>query len=127
MIHDENEYHFLRRQILSISTTSEHARANRIASQMDYNQIPSTIDPLVKAKLLHRQQKEKSIIVHYTYERRFAHYKSKIHHIWNESFHSTSVTETKLIVGTRNNPNLTKELVRRSPRPQKHETQQQLQ
>ncbi len=38
-----------------------------------------------------------------------------------------SVTETKLIVGTRNNPNITKELVRRSPRPQKHEHQQQLQ
>jgi hypothetical protein len=75
---------------------------------MDYNQIPSTIDPLVKAKLLKRQQKEKSIIVHYTYERRFAHYKSKIHQIWNQSFHSTSAMETKFIIGTRNNPNLTK-------------------
>jgi hypothetical protein len=94
---------------------------------MDYNQIPSTIDPLVKAKLLKRQEKQKSIIVHYTYERRFAHYESKIHHIWNESFHFTSAMETKVIIGTRNNPNLTKELVRRSPRPQKHEQQQQLQ
>jgi hypothetical protein len=93
---------------------------------MDHNQIPSTIDPLVKAKLLKRQQKEKSIIVHYTYERRFAHYKSKIHQIWNESFPSISVTETKLIVGTRNNRNLTKELVRRSPRVQKSEHKKQL-
>jgi hypothetical protein len=125
MIHDEKEYNFLRHQILAISTKSEHARANRIASQMDYNQIPSTIDHLVKAKLLKRQQKEKSIIVHCTYERRFAHYKSKIHQIWNTSFHSTSVTETKLIVGTRNNPNLTKELVRRSPRPPKQQEHQQ--
>jgi hypothetical protein len=108
MIHDENEYDLLRRQILAISTKSEHARANRIASQMD-------IDPLVKAKLLKRQQKEKSIIVHYTYERLFADYKLKIHQMWHESFRSTSVTETKLIVGTRNNPNLTRELVRRSP------------
>jgi hypothetical protein len=81
MIHDENEYLFLRRQILAISTTNEHARANRIASQMDYNQINSTIDPIVKVKLLNRQQKYKSIIVHYTYERRFDHYKSQIHHI----------------------------------------------
>lgn len=126
MIHDENQYNFLRRQILAISTRSEHARANRIASQMNYDQIPSTIDPLVKAKLLKRQQKEKSLIVHYTYERRFAHYKSNIHQIWNQSFHSTSAMETKLIIGTRNNPNLTKELVRRSPLPQKHETKQQL-
>jgi len=126
MIHDENDYHFLRLQILALSTKSEHARANRIASQMDYNQIPSNIDPLVKTKLLKRQQKEKSIIVHYTYERRFADYKSKIHQIWNESFPSTSVRETKLIVGTRNNRNLTKELVRRSPRVQKSQHQQQL-
>jgi hypothetical protein len=126
MIHDENEYHFLRRQILAISTKSEHARANRIASQMDYNQINSTIDPLVKAKLLKRQQKGKSIIVHYTYERRFAHYKSKIHQIWNESFPSISATETKLIVGTRNNSNVTKELVRRSPRVQKNKHPQPL-
>jgi hypothetical protein len=122
MIHDENEYHDLRRQILAISTKSEHARANRIASQMDYDQIPSTIDPLVKAKLLKRQQKEKSLIVHYTYERRFAHYKSKSHHIWNQSFHSTTAMQTKLIIGTRDNPNLTKELVRRSPRTKKHQT-----
>jgi hypothetical protein len=94
---------------------------------MDYKQIPSTIDPLVRTKLLKRKQKVKSIIVHYTYERRFAHYKSKIYQIWNESFNSKSAMETKLIVETRNNPNLTKELVRRSSRPQKHEKQQQLQ
>ncbi len=79
MIHDENEYHFLHRQIFAISTKSEHARANRIVSQMDYSQINSTTDPLAKAKLLKRQQKDNSIIVHYTYERRFAHYKTKIH------------------------------------------------
>jgi hypothetical protein len=60
------------------------------------------------------------------FELTLAHYKSKTHQIWNESFPSTSVTETKLIVGTRNNSNLTKELVRRSPRVQKREHQQQL-
>jgi hypothetical protein len=110
-------------------TKSEHARANRIASQMDYNQIPLTIDPLVKAKLLKTQQKEKSLIVHYTYERRFAHYKSKIHHIWNASFQHETVIDTKLIVGTRNNSNLTKKLVRRSPRVEEKEKEknQQLQ
>jgi hypothetical protein len=40
--------------VINISTRTEHARATRIASQMDYNQINSTIDPLVKAKLLKR-------------------------------------------------------------------------
>ncbi len=112
----------LRRHTLAISTRSEHARATRIASQMNYNQITSSVDPLVKAKLLKRQQKNKSIIIHYTYERRFAYYKSKLHHIWNESFHDTLPIEIKLIVGTRNNPNLTKELVRRSPHIEKQNT-----
>ncbi len=108
MIHDENEYHFLRRQI---------------PSKVNYNQINSTIHQLVKAKLLKRQQKKKCIIVHYTYERRFVHCKSKIHQIWNQSFRYTSAMETKVIIGTRNNPNLTKELVCRSPQQDKQKSQ----
>ena len=114
-IPDENNYYLLRRRIIALYTQSEHARANRIASQMDSSQINSTTDPLVKAKLLKRQQKKKSIIVHYTYEKRFTHYKSKIHHLWNASFTASTGINTRLIVGTRNNPNMTKELVRRSP------------
>jgi hypothetical protein len=81
--------------------------------------------PLVKAKLLKRQQKETSIIVHYTYQQRVAHYKSKIHQIWNASFQPSTGIDTKLIVGTPNNLNLTKELVRRSPFQRKHEQEQQ--
>ena len=81
---------------------------------MDYSQINSPIDPLVKAKLLKRQQKRMSIIVHYTYEQRFAYYKPKIHQIWNASFPIATGIDSKLIVGTRNNSNLTKELVRRT-------------
>ena len=82
---------------------------------MPHSQIPSTINPLVRMKLLRRQQKQHSIIIHYTYEKRFAHYKSKIHQYWNATFSTTIGIDTKLIVGTRNNPNLTQKLVRRSP------------
>jgi hypothetical protein len=115
-VRDENQYYTLRRKILAILTKSEHARAARIASQMDYNQISSTIDPLVKAKLLERTQKRNSIIIHCTYEKRYAYYKSKIHQLWNAFFNHTKGIDTKIIVGTCNNPNLTNELVRRSPR-----------
>lgn len=114
-IFDQNEYDTLRRLSLTISTASEHARANRIASQMDYDQIPSAIDPLVKVKLLRKQRKETSIIIHYSYEKRFAHYKSKIHHIWDTSFPPITGIDSKIVVVIRNNSNLTKELVRRSP------------
>ena len=111
-IHNEVEYSLLRRPILPLTTRSEHARVNRIASQLDPTQIDSTTDPLIKAKLLRRQQKHKSIIVHYNYERRFDYYKSKIHHTWNATFPITTSIDTRLIVDTRNNANLTKELVR---------------
>ena len=62
-ISDENEYRSLRRQILAITTASEHARASRIASQMDYNQTSSTIRPLVKIKLAKRQNKDNPVVV----------------------------------------------------------------
>ena len=82
---------------------------------MDYNNFPSNIDPLVKAKLLKRRERTNSIILHYTHEKRFSHYKRSIHQIWNDAFSNTQIQTTKLIVGNRNNPNLCKELVRRNP------------
>ena len=115
MIHDENEYHLLRRQLLEQPTQSEHARAERIASQLDYNNINLSTDPLVQSKLLTRQRKSNSLIIHYTYENRFAYYKSLIHKNWANFIKSISIIDNLLIIGTRNNPNLTKELVRRSP------------
>jgi hypothetical protein len=122
MIHDDNEYHHLQQQFLTNPTISEHARATRIASQIDYNTASVSSDPLVKAKLLKRKQqadKLKPLIVHYPYEERFAYYKPKLHDKWNNLFHNTSVLQTELIVGTRNQVNLTKELVRRAPYPQR--------
>ena len=115
-IEDEIQYPSLCRQILATFT----------ASEMDYNQIPSTIDPSVSVKLLNRQQ-QKSTIVHYTYEGRFAHYKSNIHKLWNASFPTGIGIESKLIVVTRNNYNSTKELVRRSPPLKYRQTKQEQQ
>ncbi|CAF4375325.1 unnamed protein product [Rotaria sordida] len=82
---------------------------------MDYNNIPSNIDPLIKAKLLKRRERGNSIIIHYTHERRFSHYKRAFHQIWNDTYHNTPVQTTKLTVGSRNNPNICKKLVRRNP------------
>ena len=62
-----------------------------------------------------RQNKQNNLITHYTYESRFAHYKSQIHQIWNDIFENTPVMETTLIVDTRNNLNLGQGFVRKSP------------
>jgi hypothetical protein len=80
---------------------------------MAYNNFHRNIDPLAKAKFLKQRERANSIILHYTHEKRFSHYKRAIHQIWNDKFHNTPVQTTKLIVGSRNDPNLCKEFVRR--------------
>ena len=115
MIHDENEFLLLRDQLMKQTTVHEHRRAARIARTMDYDDLPTNVHPLVRAKLLKRKERAKSIILHYTHEQRFAHYKRAIHQMWNDTFHNTPLHSATLIVGTRNNPNLEKELVHRNP------------
>ena len=122
MIHDGNEFLLLRHQLMKQTTAHEHRRAARIARTMDYDDPPSNVHPLVKAKLLKRKERAKSIIIHYTHEQRFSHYKRAIHQMWNDSFHNTPLQTTTLIVGTRNNPNLGNELVRRNPFPKNKTT-----
>ncbi|KAF9758288.1 hypothetical protein NGRA_3160, partial [Nosema granulosis] len=90
-------------------------QAASIAKTFDFNHFPPDIDPLVKAKLLKRRERTNSIILHCTHEKRFAHYGRTIHQIWNETFQNTPMETIPVIVGTRNNPNIAKELIRRNP------------
>ena len=80
MIHDENEFFLIRRQLLDQATVDdEHRRAARIPQTFDYDNLPANLDPLVKAKLLKRRERANSIFVHYTHEKRFQHYGKTIH------------------------------------------------
>ncbi|CAF1531369.1 unnamed protein product [Adineta steineri] len=115
MIHDENEFLILRRQLLGEATVTEHRRATRLAKTIDYNNIPTDLDPLIKEKLIKRRDKVNSIIVHYKHEKRFSHYKRAFHQLWDDTFYNTPIQTSKLIVGTRNNPNISKELIRLNP------------
>ena len=115
MIHDENEFLLARRHLLDQASVQQHQRAARIAQTMDFNNFPSNIDPLIKQKLLKRRERMNSIILHYTHEKRFAHYRRAIHQIWNETFQNTPLQTTRLIVSSRTNPNVAKELIRRNP------------
>ncbi len=55
------------------------------------------------------------LIVHYKHEQRLATYKKDLHQIWNSTFIHTPIYYTKLIVGTCNNRNNTRELVSKNP------------
>jgi hypothetical protein len=115
MIHDENEFLILRQKLLDQPTVNEDRQAATIAKKIDYNNIPSNINPLVKAKLLKRRERANSIMLHYTHDKSFSHYKRIFHQIWNDTFYNTPIQIIKLIVGTRNSPNLSKELIHRNP------------
>lgn len=119
MIHDENEFQLLRHQLLSETTVDEHIQASRLARSIDFNHIPTELDPLIKSKVLQRQDKAKRIFLHHNYEKQYVHHGKDIHRLWNRLFARTPIEETRLIVGTRNNPNLMNELVRRNPKIEK--------
>jgi hypothetical protein len=71
MVPDENEYMFLKRQLLDQPTINQHRRAKRTATTMNYDNFDPNIDPLVKAHLLRRKQRANSTILHLKYAQRF--------------------------------------------------------
>ncbi len=78
----KHPYLLLRQQLITEPTPSEHARASRITSQTDFDNPKPMRDSSVQSKLLKRRQQANiltPLIIHYTYDKRFAHYKSKIY------------------------------------------------
>ncbi|CAF1194177.1 unnamed protein product [Adineta ricciae] len=124
MIHDENEFLLLRQQLLDETTVTQDRRAAHVTKNIDYNNIPTSTDPSIREKLLKRKERNNSILLHHAHEKRFSHYKQAFNRIWDDTFHNTPIQTTTLIVGSRNNPSISKELVRRSPFPKKHIQQQ---
>lgn len=118
MVHDEHEYFLLRNEILTQPTRHEHKRASRIAEITETNKPAFPIDQLLAKKLKQKQDKYNSeypMIVHYTHENRYRHYKRQLHKIWDRAFINTPIQQLKLIVGSINSRNLTQEIVRRAP------------
>ena len=71
---------------------------------------------MVKARLQKQNKFDKNLILHYMYETRLQNNKKDIHKLWNQTFEQTQVFDTRLIIGNRNNRNLTKEIVHRRQR-----------
>ena len=118
VIIDPNQYHFTRQELLQQPTPLQHARASRIAEQINPYQPLSHTDSLISFHF-EKKKKKKSVeypmIIHYTHEQRFKHYKFMLQKIWHDSFRKTQIASRRFMVGTRNNPNLTREFVRRRP------------
>ena len=113
MITNENDFNFIRDILLNKPTIPEYAIASRIAKSLDTKSVDEVNDPLVKARLRKQNKFDKNLIIHYTYEKRLENNKKDIHKLWNQTFQQTPVLNTRLIIGNRNNQNLTKEIVHR--------------
>jgi len=89
--------------------------ASRIAKATDSQDYDAVDNPLVRAQLRKKSKSIHNLIIHYTHEARLARYKKDIHQLWHRIFTETPITNTKLIVGNRNNRKCQDSLVRRCP------------
>jgi hypothetical protein len=112
-IHTENEFARLRYLLLNRPTITEYQIALRAAEAIKNNPNEDINDPLVKAQLNKQSKFDNNLIIHYTNEKRLQSNKNAIHQLWHQTFEQTTVINTRLIIGTRNSRNMTRELVHR--------------
>ncbi len=105
----------MRRTLLTKPTIPEYQIASRIAKSIKFEQDEIVDDPLVRSRLDKPSKLDTNVIIHYTHEQRFQSNKKYIHQFWNQRFANTPVMERRLIIGNRNSPNMTRELVHRRP------------
>ncbi|CAF4698875.1 unnamed protein product [Rotaria socialis] len=118
----DNEDQFLHMRIaLSGQPSRQQSQVEmRIATLTTNNE--HLIEELEKKQEVPIQEKKKpnefqnKLIIHYTHEKRFNTRKRDLHRIFQETFANTSILETKLIVGNRNQKSIMKELIRKRPR-----------
>ena len=114
-INNENDFALLRQILLTKPTVHEYQIASRIAQSIKFEPDQTVDDPLVQLRLDKPSKFDTNVIIHYTHETRFQSHKEYIHRIWKQMFDNTPVMKRRLIVGNRNSPNMTRELVHRSP------------
>ena len=115
MINTEKDYSFIRQTLLSKPTIPDYQIASRIAKSIQFEQDDIVKDPLVRSRPDKPSKFDTNLIIHYTYEKRFQCNKRYFHQLWNQTFQQTPVMERRLIIGNRNSPNMTRQLVHRRP------------
>lgn len=116
LIESKCYFEMIRSNLLNRPTPTELQMAARIARATDQHSIEKS-DPTsaVSSKQKQKSKWDSNLIIHYKHEKRFETLKKDIHQLWNEMFHDTPVTNTKLIIGHKNNSSATQELVQRRP------------
>jgi hypothetical protein len=111
----ENQFFKVRIQLLEKQTVGEQQLLYRIGTITDNDKNEPTNDKIIQHKLQKHDKWNTCLIVHYKHEQRLASYKKELHQIWNNTFIHTPIVYSKLIVGSCNNHNNTRELVSKRP------------
>jgi hypothetical protein len=120
VLDNEHSFTFIRFYLLNRPTITEYELASRIANAINPQDHDATDDSLVRAQINKKSKWIDNLIVHYTHEARLESYKRDIHQLWHHTFAETSVMNTKLIIGNRNNQNYKATLVHRRPHRNDH-------
>jgi hypothetical protein len=115
-IDNQGNFALIRSNLLATPTISEYQIAFRIVKAIKNDPQPETDNPLVEARLNKQSKFHQNLIIHQTYEKRLKNNKKDIHQLWHRTFTQTPVLNTRLIIGNRNNHNMTRELLHRQPR-----------
>lgn len=107
-IQNEKEYLKLHYKILNIPTPLQTQTANSASKARLENQQ-------YNAQNIPQPKYGDRIIIHYTHERRFQRIKKAMHKLHDDFFKNTSVSEVKLIVGSRKRRNIAEERIYKRP------------
>jgi hypothetical protein len=115
MINSQNDFDLIRCMLLNKPTIPEYQTASQIEKTIAPNSKHVDENPSMQGRLTKQTKFDTNLIIHYTYEKRLQSNKKEIHQLWNQTFQQTIAMHTRLIVGTRNSPDLTRELIHRRP------------
>jgi hypothetical protein len=113
---DEKKFFHMRHIILGQPTPQQsQVMISATTADMNNNQKdPEPYQPILN-KELKQNQSEKKLFIHYTHEKRFHSFKKDMHQLYEHIFNDPSVRYVKMIVGSRNRRNSTKELIHKRP------------
>lgn len=114
-IDNKNDFQSTLSNLLNQGTSAEsqsESRISKINESISNNAIKHVLPQTKKSDT---SKWKDNLIIHHIYESRLAPYKKEIHRIWKSLFSNSSVMNTRLIIGNRNNQNATRILAHRNP------------
>jgi hypothetical protein len=86
---------------LTKPTVAENEMASRAAEIADTRNTRANDNQIVQIPLRQKSKNIDNLSLHYRYEAQLSTYRRDIHQLWNQTFATTPVSNTKIIIGTR--------------------------